>query len=262
MSLRDETVIKLLAFFRRNAHADIDTLSAQADGSLDVARATAIEAHLASCAACARRLEELRAVRSALAAMPAAEAPRSFRLRQSDVEAAARRSADGGAGQVLRLMPVMSAAAVVLFGVLVGVDVLSGRDGSSGLSRTSAGAPAAAERAKDTLANAPVPQTAAADQAPAAPAPAPSGGAPGVEPAQTAAGGTFPATPASGSATASSAEAAPTRPTSAAYRDTSAGARGTDGGPGGLRIAEAVVAAVAVGAGAIAVSGWKKSKVV
>jgi len=256
--LRDETVIKLLAFFRRDAHADIDTLSAAADGSLESGRALALEAHLASCEACAVRLAELRAVRSALAAMPAAEAPRSFRLRQSDVEVAATRKADRGAGQVLRLMPVMSAAAVVLFAVLVGVDMQSGSSGRSAASRAVTGAPAA-ERAKDTLANAPVPQTAAADRAPAAPAPAPSGGAPGIEPVQTAAGGTFPAAPASGSATASSAEAAPARPTSAVFRDTS-----TEGGTGGdhtaLRIAEAIAAALATGAGVAAVFGWRRSR--
>ena len=261
MPLWYETVIKLLAFFRRHAHADIDTLSAAVDGSLDRGRATALEAHLASCEACRRRLEELRAVRSALGAMPVAEPPRSFRLRQSDVEATARRGADGGAGQVLRLMPALSAVAVVLFAVLVGVDVLSGRGGSSSQSsRVSAGAPAAAEQAKDTLANAPAPQTALAQQAPAAPAAAPSGGVAESAPAQTAAGGTFPGSPASGSATALTAEAARQGLTSQTYRD--AGDAGGTGGESrtGLRVAEAIVAAVAVGAGAAAVFVWQRSR--
>jgi anti-sigma factor RsiW len=253
-------VIKLLAFFRRDAHADIDTLSAAVDGSLDRARAAALEAHLASCEACSRRIEELRAVRSTLRAMPSAEAPRSFRLRQSDAEATARRPANSGAASVLRLMPAMSAVAVVLFAVLVGVDVLSGRDGSSGLSGNSSAAPAALEqRAKGTLAGASAPQTAAADQAPGAQVPAPGGEVPGVEPAQTATGGTVPAPPTSDSATTLYARAAPTRPTSAAFRDTSAGG-GKGGNHRGLRVAEAIVAAVAIGAGAAAVFAWRRSR--
>ncbi|HEY8172708.1 MAG TPA: zf-HC2 domain-containing protein, partial [Dehalococcoidia bacterium] len=96
-----------------------------------------IETHVASCAACRAWLVETTAMRSALRAMPEVDAPRSFRLRQSDVEVAPRTSASPG---WLRAMPALAAASIVVFALVLGTD-LATRDSGSGFGLTSASAP-------------------------------------------------------------------------------------------------------------------------
>jgi len=116
---------KLLERFRGH-RPDGEALSAYLDGRLGQTEAPATDAHLRQCAVCSARLEELRAVREALSAMPEAAAPRSFRVRAADVE---RAPASPAPAPWMRFAPAVSAASLVVFAVLVGVDML--RDGAS-----------------------------------------------------------------------------------------------------------------------------------
>lgn len=114
---------------------DRDALSAYLDGELAASRTSELETHVASCAACAEALEGMREVRSMLRAMPEAEAPRSFRLRQADI-AAPRRGIPAPPTPLMRAMPLLSAAAVIVFAVTVGFDLAG--NGSRGDSESSA----------------------------------------------------------------------------------------------------------------------------
>lgn len=110
---------------------DREALSAYLDAELTAARASELDTHLASCAACAEAIAGMGQVRSMLRAMPEAEAPRSFRLREADV-AAASRGISAPPTPLMRAMPLLSAAAVIVFAVTVGFDVAgSGSDGDS-----------------------------------------------------------------------------------------------------------------------------------
>jgi hypothetical protein len=60
--------------------AQLERLSAYADGELDAPDRAAVEAHLPTCERCRAALAELRAVRGLLRAMPAPALPRSFAL--------------------------------------------------------------------------------------------------------------------------------------------------------------------------------------
>ena len=118
----------------RKHQPDVEALSAYADGRLDAGLAAALAAHIETCVACTMRLAELRQVKTMLAAMPEQPHPRSFRLRQADVEApapaaAASRSRPASHGGLLRAMPVMSALGVFAFAVVVAADVSTRNDG-------------------------------------------------------------------------------------------------------------------------------------
>jgi hypothetical protein len=120
--------MSLLARLRGHHAPDVEALSALADGRLDGDAMRALEEHVAGCAACAARLEELRSVKRMLAAVPAAEAPRSFRLRAANVGSA--RAAHRPASQPLRWAPALSGVAAVLFVAVLAAD-LSSNSGSS-----------------------------------------------------------------------------------------------------------------------------------
>ncbi len=123
-------VNRLLASLRGSHKPDAEALSALADGRLDPARARALETHMTACAVCAARLDELRRVKTMLAAMPQADAPRSFRLRQADVEAPARPAPVFMPG-LLRAMPAASGVAALAFVLVLATD-LSTRGGDGG----------------------------------------------------------------------------------------------------------------------------------
>jgi len=260
---------------------DLEALSVYADGRLDVRPAAALEAHLASCGVCRGRLEELRAVRSALGALPAAEAPRSFRLRQADVEAAPAPAA--APVPWMRALPALSAVALVVFAVLVSVDLSGGRSGlneSGGLGAMRA-APAAevqdadgaAESQAHDEAGTTAPNAAAGNyDDDAETSPEPSGdstgeGRPGPPDMATptapllrddfqATGQVLKAIEAA-TATAQAAAArvpAGTEPEHAETVQPTTDADGSDDGRDGLRVAEVAAALVALGAGAAAVS--------
>ncbi len=120
----------LLALLRESHKPDAEALSALADDRLDPARAHTLEAHMAACGDCTARLEELRRVKSMLAAMPQAGAPRSFRLRQVDVEAPVR-SAPVFMPGLLRAMPAASGVAALAFVLVLATD-FSTRNGDGG----------------------------------------------------------------------------------------------------------------------------------
>jgi anti-sigma factor RsiW len=65
-------------------------VEAYADGELDRATSTALEAHLESCAACRARLEEVRSLSATLHAAPYFRAPASLRRAVADARVTAR----------------------------------------------------------------------------------------------------------------------------------------------------------------------------
>jgi anti-sigma factor RsiW len=109
-----------LDLLRRQHKPDPRALSAYADGSASPAERAAFEAHVAGCAGCSARLAELQFVRASLASLPDAAAPRSFRLRESDVAKPAHTAPMAG---WMRAMPALSAAAVVVFAIVLGTDL-------------------------------------------------------------------------------------------------------------------------------------------
>lgn len=118
----------LLALLRRSHRPDAQALSALVDGRLDPSRAQALQTHIAACTLCAARLDELRRVKTMLAAMPQADSPRSFRLRQADVESPARPAPVFLPG-LLRAMPAASGIAALAFVLVLATDFASRRDG-------------------------------------------------------------------------------------------------------------------------------------
>ena len=117
---------------RRHPIGD-EELNAYIDGELDDAVRSRVEAHVESCAACREAVDELRTVSQALQALPRAQAPRSFALREADVEPMPARQAGWLAGATPLLGGVVTVAFLAFF-VLVGVDVAgrpADRDASS-----------------------------------------------------------------------------------------------------------------------------------
>lgn len=114
-----------MAFWRPRHPVSDSDLSAFIDGALEGATRARVDAHVESCAACREALAGLRAVRQALSALPRAEAPRSFALREADARPA-RRPAMTSLGRAPALLGGLAAAALLAFGVLVGVDLTGG----------------------------------------------------------------------------------------------------------------------------------------
>jgi hypothetical protein len=277
-------VTKLLSRLRRS-HPGLDVLSGCAEEDSRAAAESALATHLAACAECQSRIEELRDVRVALRSTPAADVPRPFRLRLADVESsAAARTPSYGAG-VLRLMPAMSALAVVLFAALVGADWLANRDGGSAsfsaralndsprtaASNAPAAAPASPQAASKSEAGvgAATPTALTSALAPGAAA-APTAGerqaAPGAAdmaaPPIGTAPGTFVSPSPSSTEAAQAYDAAqggqPPRVPEA--RDTQVAPPATDDGWSALRIAEVILAGLAIVTGGIAAWRWMRSR--
>ena len=246
---------RLLAIFTAKHQPDRDALSAYLDGQLAPARAARLEAHVASCEACSGTLDGMRQVRTMLRALPEAEPPRSFRLRRSDIEAPARtRTIAAPPPSLMRAMPMLAAAAVIVFAITLGLDVT--RDGNGGTSR-SAGLSAMTERtaayAEDSAGAARNSET------------LPNGGPPVAD--QAPSGGTDSATPGEGAAPQPNAlaptAAASTQMTAEAQPDVAAASAPSDAGDGNklaLRIVEVAAAAVAIVAGGLALRTWRKRR--
>lgn len=159
---------EVLGLFQRTHRPGAEQLSAYLDGRLDVAAAARIEAHVTACDACRNRLAELRATRDVLRSLPETEPPRSFRLRQSDVEAPLRARP---APPMVRAMPMLGAAAVVVFVAVVGVDLSRSDGASQSTASLKAGQPMAAA-ARTTQASGPADLTSGGAQGDAAAPPA------------------------------------------------------------------------------------------
>lgn len=127
-------VKKLLRILGKRHQTDIEALSAYLDGRLEASRASAVIAHVAACETCRTVLEGMRSTRAMLRAMPSVDAPRSFRLRQADVEAAPRVPAR--TSPMLRWSPVAAGVAAAVFVVVLGAD-LATRDSGGGASLAS-----------------------------------------------------------------------------------------------------------------------------
>ena len=117
--------MKLLGMFSGRHKPDVESLSALADGRLASGDAAALRNHLTSCEACRTRLDELRQVRSALTLLPRPDAPRSFRLRPSDVQEQAPARAAGSAAGAMRAVPALAGVAAVLLVAIIAVDAAS-----------------------------------------------------------------------------------------------------------------------------------------
>ena len=138
-------------FARRHPFGE-EELSAYLDGRLSAAESARLDGHLSACEPCRRHLEELRAVVEGLRAVPSVPAPRSFALRQEQVEAPQRPVvwAFGPAGA--------AAAALLVFVVLVGVDLGTlDRQGASEEAQVQTTAETAYEAEPRTLGAAPAP---------------------------------------------------------------------------------------------------------
>ena len=172
---------KLLSIFRRRHTPDSEALSAYVDGRLEPALARELEAHVAGCDACTTRLGELRQVRTMLSALGSVPVPRSFRLRQADVEAPARAPAAPattyGSRGVLAFAPALSGVAVLLLGAVVWADMATRGDGSgTQLSMPSASAPERGMLTQDDAFDAADGAGAAEDGQPGTPAGQPAAG--------------------------------------------------------------------------------------
>lgn len=120
---------KLFSVFKKH-QPDIEALSARLDGQLDAASVTALEKHLPGCDACRAADAGLREAKAMLAALPEVGHPRSFRLRQADVEAPARPSPARQSSGPMRWAPACAAISAVVFAVVLGAD-LATRDSNS-----------------------------------------------------------------------------------------------------------------------------------
>lgn len=115
---------KLLNMFRGH-RPDGDALSAYLDRRLTANEHAAVEAHVAGCAACREHLAGLQEVRATLRAIPQADAPRSFRVRQADVQAAPK-GVLREAAPWTRALPALGGVAAAIFVVAVAIDVRGG----------------------------------------------------------------------------------------------------------------------------------------
>jgi len=245
-------VKRLLDFVLRRHQPDIDALSEHLDGRLAASAAAELQAHLAVCADCRTRLDGLRDVRARLCGMPLAEPARSFRLSRSAIEAA-RPAAP--ASTFMRFAPALSAAAALVFAIAVAADIYSSGGGGTGAARFSA----QSAKAPDTQGAVPAPGTAAA----AAPYAPPAGNSKGVPVQSPESGAATDSRAAPVSATPPGSSAAENGPARESPTGTTAllsqnerqsnQEGGISAGRLALRIAEALVAAVGIGAAAVTV---------
>ena len=252
---------KLLAMLRiRSGHApDVVALSAYADGRLAANEAAALEAHVASCDACRERLAGLREVRSALAALPEAEAPRSFRLRQADVERTPASEPLLNAPW-MRAMPVLATAAAAVFVAAVVMDAGGGSSESPSSALT-------ADRVAERNASAPQPSTAGGAQAyDSAGTPPDAGTFAPLGPQGDSAGGESAPGPATGvdapkATEATSRALVPSPEVQAAGDAAQPLADDGDDGISAVRMTEIIAGALALVAAAVAVAAWRQRRV-
>ena len=249
---------RLLAIFTGRHQPDREALSAYLDGELAPERSAAIEAHVTSCEACASTLEGMRGVRAMLRALPETDAPRSFRLRPADVEAP-RQAVPAPPTTLMRAMPVLSGAAVLVFAIAVSFDVARSGSGGDGGADLAAMADGAAETNQYDASR--------GNDGPSIVAPAPGGESNGTPDATPPAPAASAAPPDAADATSTAAiearagsdggaapqdEAARDTEATVAIRDT-----GGDGNNLALRIVQITSAAVAIAAAVIGIRLWR-----
>jgi len=233
---------------RRTRHAlDIEQASAQLDARLDAAAAAKFDAHIAACEACRAQFAGLRDARAALRSMPQADPPRSFRLRAADVQTVPRRPETP---RLVRMMPALSAAAIVAFVAIVGADVLRGSVRTSGDMAASRAPQPMAAGANESASGETVPADARSDYATQGQGDsAPDAGLTG-QVAPGAPGAAVPPTTDAGSESAGASKAATAQPTPAFSETSNWDATAESGGDDtAFRIAELIAAAVALAAG-------------
>lgn len=126
-------------FWRRRHPVSDEELSAYIDGQLAPAARTRLEAHIETCAGCQDALAELRSLQGALSALPQAQAPRSFALREVDVDLHETASQVGMFSRATPLLSGVAMVAAVVFVVLVGVDLSGPGSGGRGDDESGAG---------------------------------------------------------------------------------------------------------------------------
>ena len=116
-----------MLFWRGRHNVREEDLSAYVDGELNASALQRVEAHLEVCAACSESVTELRAVRQSVKELPRVTVPRSFVLREADVAAEPAAAATGGGlfGSAAPLLSGVAAIALVAFVVLAGFDITS-----------------------------------------------------------------------------------------------------------------------------------------
>ena len=140
-----------MLFWRRRHPIRDEELSVYVDGQLDAAAGARLEAHIETCAACRDTLTELRALRTALAALPRSVAPRSFALREEDVQPQPSRGAFAALGVAPALLGGVATVALVAFVVLVGIDVTDESSGGAAGTRSSFGAQAVSDASEESV---------------------------------------------------------------------------------------------------------------
>jgi hypothetical protein len=260
-----DCVNRLLEVVLRRHRPDVVALSTWLDGALEAAAAAKLEAHVAACAICRARAEELRGVRTSLRAIAAAEPRRSFRITPD--MAGARPAVAAPRPLALRLAPAVSAAAALVFAVVVGTDLYSpGGSPSSSATRVSDSAQGAAPQAASGL-TAPESGDTATDKAVQPPAVTPGAAAAPYAPTN------LPPGPANGApadtGTAVASEGAVRNNSTPAKGGTApafeSAAQHDDGGGSGnkrtaLHVIEAVIAAIALAAGAVAIGARMRER--
>jgi len=211
-----------------------------------------------ACGGCREAFDGLSAVRSSLRVLPRAEAPRSFRLREAQVELIRSRQP----AFIVRVMPQLtgiSVVSLVAFLALVGMNA-SGGVGVGGGDSDSSGA---------NLTRSSIQEDAAASESPpdALESSGASLGATSAPDLERAAGSTYDAT--GGDDAAFSAEAtreaaaelapAPVHEGEESDGATSSASNASDGSSSGLYIAMAVTAALALVSGGLAFAAWRRT---
>lgn len=136
-------------FFRRKHPISDDELNAYVDDQLSADARDRLDVHVEACAACRETLVELRSVRQALHDLPRETAPRSFALRQADVEAPARARPAGAFAGAPSLLGALATVSIVAFVALVAVDAGGTPTGGSGDGVPAGFAPMASEEDED-----------------------------------------------------------------------------------------------------------------
>jgi hypothetical protein len=116
-------------FWKRPSHISDEDLSAYVDGALGEGARVRVDEHAAACERCREALDQLLQLKASLAAMPRESAPRSFAVRQADLED--RPAAPASARGSPVLLGGLATVALVTFVTLVAVDV-GGSIGGSG----------------------------------------------------------------------------------------------------------------------------------
>jgi len=234
--------------FGRDSHISETDLSAYLDVQLTGAAKERCDAHLRACGGCRDALDGLGAVRSSLRELPRASAPRSFRLREAQVD----RAQAPRRPLLLQAMPLLSgvsALSLVVFIGLVSVNAFGGANsGASTNSKSSSGSyESSAQNDASASEN--------ASAAPDAQSIAPSGisGTPLPEGPTTR--DSFADDQAVGAAEATGTAARPPAPVAVSSRSDSGGDSDT-----AMHIAEAVAAALALGSGGLAFAAYRRTR--